>query len=86
MVPMCVKNIKYFIYYISLVSVQYKMALALMFCVREPFVKFVDAPYYSESELCGGAVTVSFSKYLPWQAMHFLQRSTNFSKTELRSF
>jgi hypothetical protein len=28
--------------------------------------------YYSESELCGGAVTVSFSKYLPWQAMHFL--------------
>jgi hypothetical protein len=33
-------------------------------------------PYNSESELCGGAVTVSFSKYLPWQAMHFLQRST----------
>jgi hypothetical protein len=30
---------------------------------------------------CGGAVTVSFSKYLPWQAMHFLQRSTPFSKT-----
>jgi hypothetical protein len=28
-----------------------------------------------------GAVTVSFSKYLPWQAMHFLQRSTDFSKT-----
>jgi hypothetical protein len=26
-------------------------------------------------------VTVSFSKYLPWQAMHFLQRSTHFSKT-----
>jgi hypothetical protein len=25
-------------------------------------------------------------KYLPWQAMHFLQRSTHFSKTELRSF
>jgi hypothetical protein len=22
-------------------------------------------------ELCGGAVTVSSSKYLPWQAMHF---------------
>jgi hypothetical protein len=36
---------------------------------------------YSESELCGGAVTVSFSKYLAWQAMHFLQRSTHFSKT-----
>jgi hypothetical protein len=43
--------------------------------------KFVDSPYYSESELCGGAVTVSFSKYLPWQAMHFLQRPTHFSKT-----
>jgi hypothetical protein len=37
--------------------------------------------YYSESELCGGAVTVSFSKYRPWQVMHFLQRSTHFSKT-----
>jgi hypothetical protein len=37
--------------------------------------------YYSESELYGGAVTVSISKYLPWQAMHFLQRSTHFSKT-----
>jgi hypothetical protein len=46
-----------------------------------PFEKCVDSPYYSESELCGGAVTVSFSKYLPWQAMHFLQRSNHFSKT-----
>jgi hypothetical protein len=44
------------------------------------FAKFVDSPYYSESEFCGDAVTVSFSKYLPWQAMHFLQRSTHFSK------
>jgi hypothetical protein len=34
---------------------------------------------HSESELCGGAV-VSFSKYLPWQAMHLLQRSTHFSE------
>jgi hypothetical protein len=25
-----------------------------------PFEKFVDSLYYSESELCGGAVTVSF--------------------------
>jgi hypothetical protein len=32
------------------------------------FAKFVDSSYYSESELCGGAV-------------HFLQRSTPFSKT-----
>jgi hypothetical protein len=56
------------------------------FILRGMFAKFVDSPYYSGSELCGGAVTVSFSKYLPWQAMHFLQRSTHFSKTELRSF
>jgi hypothetical protein len=54
--------------------------------VRGPFEKFVDSPYYSESELCGGAVKVSFSKYLPWQAMHFLQRSTHFSKTCCRPF
>jgi hypothetical protein len=49
--------------------------------LRRPFANFVDSPYYSRSELCGGAVTVSFSKYLPWQAMHFLQRPTHFSKT-----
>jgi hypothetical protein len=48
--------------------------------VRGPIEKFVDSPYYSESKLCGGAVTVSFSKYLPWQAMHFLQHSTHSSK------
>jgi hypothetical protein len=35
----------------------------------------------SSSELYGGAVTVSPSKYLPWQTIHFLQRSTHFSKT-----
>jgi hypothetical protein len=33
---------------------------------------------------CGGAVTVSFPKYFPWQAMHFLQSSTHFSKTYCR--
>jgi hypothetical protein len=49
--------------------------------IRGPFAKFVDSPYYSESEISGGAVTVSFSKYFPWQAMHFLQHSTHFSKT-----
>jgi hypothetical protein len=54
--------------------------------VRGPFERFVDLPHYSESELCGGAVTVSFSKYLPWQAMHFLQRFTHFSKTCCRPF
>jgi hypothetical protein len=47
---------------------------------------YVRGPYYSDSELCGGAVTVSFPKYLPWQAMHFLQRSTHFSKTCCRPF
>jgi hypothetical protein len=48
---------------------------------RGPFEKIVDSLYYSELELCGGAVTVSFSKYLTLQATHFLQRSTHFSKT-----
>jgi hypothetical protein len=53
------------------------------YCIklRGPFEKFVDSTCYSVSELCGGAVRVSFSKYLPWQPMHFLQRSTHFSKT-----
>jgi hypothetical protein len=45
-----------------------------------PFEKFVDS-HYSELELFGIVVTVSFSKYLPWKAMHFLQHSTHFSKT-----
>jgi hypothetical protein len=54
--------------------------------IRRPFEKFVDSPYYSESEICGGAVIVSFPKYLLWQAMNFLQRSTHFSKTRWRPF
>jgi hypothetical protein len=71
----------------SLVIIQRKSkyrihhTVILLFYVLGPLEKFVDLPYYSESELCGGAVTVSFSKYLPWQAMHYLQRSTHFSKT-----
>jgi hypothetical protein len=60
--------------------------LKYVFHVTGPFAKFVDSPYYSESELCGGAVTVSCSKYLLWQAMHLLQRSTHFSKTCCRPF
>jgi hypothetical protein len=40
--------------------------------IRGLLEKFVGSPYYSESELCGCAVTVSFSKYLPWQAMDAL--------------
>jgi hypothetical protein len=54
--------------------------------IRGPFETFVDSPYYSDWELCGGTVTASFSKHLSWQTMHFLQRSTHFSKKELRSF
>jgi hypothetical protein len=54
--------------------------------IRGPFEKFVDSPYYSESEICGGAVTVYFTKHFPWQEMHFLQRSTHFSKTCCRPF
>jgi hypothetical protein len=48
--------------------------------IRGPFEKFADSPYYSELEFCGGMVMVSFLKYLPWQAMHFLQCSTHFLK------
>jgi hypothetical protein len=62
------------------------IGMSMYVLIRGPLEKFVDSPYYSESELCGGAVTVSFSKYHPWQAMHFLQRSTHFSKTCCRPF
>jgi hypothetical protein len=41
--------------------------------------KFVDT-HYSESEFCNGAVTVSFSKYLPRQAMHFYNAPPNSRK------
>jgi hypothetical protein len=44
------------------------------------FAKFMDSSYYSKSEPYECVVMVSFSKYLPWQAMHFLQCSTHFSK------
>jgi hypothetical protein len=33
--------------------------------------------------MCGDGL---FFDYLPWQAMHFLQRSTHFSKTCCRPF
>jgi hypothetical protein len=32
----------------------------LYFHIQGPFANFVDSPYYSELELCGGAVTVIF--------------------------
>jgi hypothetical protein len=37
--------------------------------LRGPLGKFVNSPYNRESELCGGAVTSSFSKYLYFQAI-----------------
>jgi hypothetical protein len=60
--------------------------VSMFLIIRGPFEKFVDSTYYSETELCGGAMTVSFSKYLPWQVIHFLQLSTRFSKTCCRPF
>jgi hypothetical protein len=33
--------------------------------IQGPSEKFVKSPYYSESELCGGAVMVSFFKVPP---------------------
>jgi hypothetical protein len=63
-----------------------KFPLLVFGIIRGPFEKFVNSPYFSESELRGGAVTVSFSEYLPWQVKHFLQRSTHFSKTCCRPF
>jgi hypothetical protein len=57
------------------------LLLPICYVIRGPFEKFVDSPYHSESDLCGDAVTVSFLKYLHWQAAYFLQRSTHFSKT-----
>jgi hypothetical protein len=64
----------------SLCSLLQRPATFHIAILRGPSEIFVDSAYYSESELCGGAVTVSFSKHLPWQAMHFLQSSTHFSK------
>jgi hypothetical protein len=84
-------NIKFIFGFITFLP--YTLSVKKLFCAvpfnREiniggSFAKFVDVPYYTESELCGGAVTVSFSKYLLWQAMHFLQRSTHFWKTGCR--
>jgi hypothetical protein len=34
------------------------LSIIISFYIRSPFAKFVDSPNYSESELCGGAVTV----------------------------
>jgi hypothetical protein len=37
-----------------------QIKLRLYIQIRGPFEKLVDSPFYSESEICGGAVTVSF--------------------------
>jgi hypothetical protein len=42
----------------------YGKIMTVYFNLRWPFAKFVESSNYSESELSGGAVTVSFSKYL----------------------
>jgi hypothetical protein len=57
-----------------LISSNRKVSICFVVILRGPFEKFVDSPYCSESEIFGGAVTVSFSKYLPQKAMRFLQR------------
>jgi len=36
------------------------MSFYFMLLVQGLFENFVDSPYYTESELCGGAVMVSF--------------------------
>jgi hypothetical protein len=87
--PKFCKDIIKPVFILEMVAVQYLLFLCfvyftIMLDTRRPFEKFVDSPYYTELELCGGAVMVSFSKYLHWQAMHFLQRSTHFSKTSFR--
>jgi hypothetical protein len=40
--------------------------------MRGPFEKFVDSSYYSESELCGGAETVSFFEVPPLASVALL--------------
>jgi hypothetical protein len=42
--------------------------------IREPFGKFVDSSYYSELELRGGAVTVSFFEVPPLASDALLTR------------
>jgi hypothetical protein len=50
-------------------------AFTVLSQVQGQFAEFVDSPYYSELELCGGAVN-----YLPWQAIHFLQHLSTSQK------
>jgi hypothetical protein len=52
---------------------------------RGPFEKLVYSPYYSESELCEGAVTVSFSKY-PYNAPPTSRKCKRSNKASPRTF
>jgi hypothetical protein len=54
--------------------------------LRGSFEKFADSPYYSESEICGGAVTVSFSKYLPSHNAPFTCRKRDADRCSIRNF
>jgi hypothetical protein len=56
-------------------SVEHIRNLISSVFVQGSFAKFMDSPYYSELELCGGAMMVSFLKYFLWQAMHPLHSS-----------
>jgi hypothetical protein len=40
--------------------------------IRGPFEKFVDSPYYSKLELCGGVVIVSFFEIPPLASIALL--------------
>jgi hypothetical protein len=75
----CLRSWQNYRHHIAYVYTLFSFHISLN--IREPFAKSGKSTHYSELEHCVGAVTVSFSKYLPWQAMHFLQRSTHFSKT-----
>jgi hypothetical protein len=80
---LCIRNIsstEAYIWHECAVCKCYSFITYRMWNYTRAVWKVRGKPYYSESGLCGRAVTVSFSKYLPWQAMHFLQRSTHFSK------
>jgi hypothetical protein len=56
----------------NIMNIMGKEFIRKMVEIQGLFAKFMDSPYYSKSELCRGVVMVSFSKYLPWQTMHYL--------------
>jgi hypothetical protein len=46
----------------------------------------MDSTYYSKLEVCGGVVTVSFSKYFLWKEIYFIHHSIHFLKSCCRPF